>query len=830
MFLAPWFAVAGLVAAAGPVVIHLLNRRRFKVVEWAAMDFLREALFRSRRVLQIRDLLLLALRTACILLFGAALAQPFLSATADAGASQPVHAILLIDNSLSMSYQRLGGTVLDEAKRQAQSMIENLPRGSRISVLPTCGQPSGTTLDAHYTKQDALEALGAISWVDRQAKPRETLDLALAAAGRTASPAQKQVVLFTDQQVDEWSAEQLADQLDQVPGGIKLIDLRSDPADVENSYVADFGVRDAVVDLHTPATFVAVVAHQGPRERRDVPVSLVVEGQVVQTVSVDLLPGQRREIEFEPYPFDVAAEPGRPYFATAEVVLPPDRLPGDDRRVLVVPVVAALPVVFVDQFGRDEDPRRGRYGETYHLRRLLAPIGSQAARDKQLVRAEHRTIDELDQSLLEDARLVVVAGVPFPGAPAAQLLRQYVEQGGSLVIAAGGLFDPAAWTQDAWLQGKGILPVPLDGVLVGRLPEESPNRVEYFQLDFNSLKDHEYFALEAVAAEQLRDLYGAVYFFKAAAAQFNDQIKQQAVDAVLEELRGREAALSEIERELSQLARSDAAGSLSAAERRRQQELEQQRARIIPNWLRWAEGMVDETSSLPIEQRAELSRPVVVARFTNGLPFMVERRIGRGKVLLIASGVFSGGDSAWNTLSISNAVLVYDRILRGMMQQTLPPRNLSTERALLLPVPAAGRNARFSISGPNTQDVPLNAEALGAGQYGLRIGECVWRGIYRVTAHRPADAPSGDGPLWEVVLAANGPSEESALLRDSAVALPEKADRTAGLATEKALALGLQRAQIGGANLWKWAIIAVLVCLLAELLVLAWPALRGRDA
>ena len=65
------FAVAGLVAAAGPVIIHLLNRRRFRVVNWAAMDFLLEALQRNRRILQLRDLLLLAC-TACVLLFGLA--------------------------------------------------------------------------------------------------------------------------------------------------------------------------------------------------------------------------------------------------------------------------------------------------------------------------------------------------------------------------------------------------------------------------------------------------------------------------------------------------------------------------------------------------------------------------------------------------------------------------------------------------------------------------------------------------------------------------------------------------------------------------------------
>ena len=34
------FAVAGAACAAGPIVIHLLNRRRYDVVHWGAMQFL----------------------------------------------------------------------------------------------------------------------------------------------------------------------------------------------------------------------------------------------------------------------------------------------------------------------------------------------------------------------------------------------------------------------------------------------------------------------------------------------------------------------------------------------------------------------------------------------------------------------------------------------------------------------------------------------------------------------------------------------------------------------------------------------------------------------
>ena len=75
-----WFAIAGALAAAGPVVIHLLNRRRFRVVHWAAMDFLKEAVRRNRRILEWRDLVLLLLRTLAVVLFGLALARPLVPA------------------------------------------------------------------------------------------------------------------------------------------------------------------------------------------------------------------------------------------------------------------------------------------------------------------------------------------------------------------------------------------------------------------------------------------------------------------------------------------------------------------------------------------------------------------------------------------------------------------------------------------------------------------------------------------------------------------------------------------------------------------------------
>ena len=184
--LSAWpFALAGLACAAGPIIIHLLNRRRPKQVRWAAMDFLREALQRHRRMIQIRDLLLLLLRVAAVVLFGLALARPYFTASNQSyDGTQPLHAVLLVDNSLSMGYQTVSGTMLDEARNRARDFIDRLPRGSQITIVPLCGSARAMTLDPFFAKEDAVEALGRIEVVDRGVSMRAALNLARKEIGR----------------------------------------------------------------------------------------------------------------------------------------------------------------------------------------------------------------------------------------------------------------------------------------------------------------------------------------------------------------------------------------------------------------------------------------------------------------------------------------------------------------------------------------------------------------------------------------------------------------------------------------------------------------------
>ena len=74
---------------------------------------------------------------------------------------------MLLDNSLSMGYQQVGGTLLDEAKRKAKTYLDRLPEGSRISVVALCGGPRGNNAEVYSSKDDAREAIDAVAVVDR---------------------------------------------------------------------------------------------------------------------------------------------------------------------------------------------------------------------------------------------------------------------------------------------------------------------------------------------------------------------------------------------------------------------------------------------------------------------------------------------------------------------------------------------------------------------------------------------------------------------------------------------------------------------------------------
>jgi len=140
-FLNPWL-LAGLVGIGLPLAAHLISRRRFDVVDWGAMQFLNPSR-KTRRRMQLEELLLLLLRMGVIGLLALAASRPWipggwLHGYRSAGSRTVV---LVIDGSNSMSRSDGVSSVHQQAVRRATEFLQTLQGGDTVAVVDARDQP-----------------------------------------------------------------------------------------------------------------------------------------------------------------------------------------------------------------------------------------------------------------------------------------------------------------------------------------------------------------------------------------------------------------------------------------------------------------------------------------------------------------------------------------------------------------------------------------------------------------------------------------------------------------------------------------------------------------
>jgi len=160
---------------AGPILIHLLIRPRFKRIPYTMIDFLEVSQRQSRATRRLREWLVLLLRCAIVALLACMFALPFLRLQGDP-VDRPERHFLVVDNSLSMTYQDQGRSLLDGAIEKAIQYVKDRPSGRVVFDLYSfCGDCYGSQLEPAA----ALDALTRITATAHKADMMEVF----AAAG-----------------------------------------------------------------------------------------------------------------------------------------------------------------------------------------------------------------------------------------------------------------------------------------------------------------------------------------------------------------------------------------------------------------------------------------------------------------------------------------------------------------------------------------------------------------------------------------------------------------------------------------------------------------------
>ena len=196
-FLSPtllWF----LAAASVPVLIHLINRRRHKTIQWAAMQFLLKAARQSRGKKKLRNILILACRALGLAALVVAAARPIVSGLIGWGGGGIDTVVLLLDRSASMEIQPAAG--LDSRRQivinKVRAAMANLG-GARLVLIDSASNSHQdvpapemiTELSAAFATDTAADFPGLLT---------------RAAEFLTETPGRAEVWLASDLQASNW--------------------------------------------------------------------------------------------------------------------------------------------------------------------------------------------------------------------------------------------------------------------------------------------------------------------------------------------------------------------------------------------------------------------------------------------------------------------------------------------------------------------------------------------------------------------------------------------------------------------------------------------------
>ncbi|VAX41069.1 hypothetical protein MNBD_PLANCTO02-2551 [hydrothermal vent metagenome] len=473
-FLNP-FLLWGVVLASIPIIVHLLHRRRYQEVEWAAMQFLVQAAQKNSRRIRLEQLLLLIVRILILMLLAFALAQPFFELFQNKlPANQPTLRVIVIDTSYSMGQRRGELPLLDKAKSIANQIIETTRPGDALQLVRISEKPPRAIVQQPaYKIEELLKEIEQLLLTEERGDISATLQtitemvLKNKAAQKQKKLPRTEIYFISDFQRESWlpasSAQQqrIRHQMQKLAESTHLVLIDLGNASNANLAVSSLTVQEQLLSTRHPVQLQATVRNDGKLKVTGTQVELYIDGRLWKTETINLEPGAILPVDFQV----TLDKPGEHF---AEVRLPDDLLLIDNHRYISLPVRDELRVLLVN--GRPAgEPRETA---TYFLHKALSPSTFEetwSGFTRPFVISEGE-LPSTDFSLYDAVVLCDVAQLTLRET---EMLEAYTKSGGSIIFSLGENVKADQYNQFLYRNGKGLLPAQL-GNNVGEI--DSPQK------------------------------------------------------------------------------------------------------------------------------------------------------------------------------------------------------------------------------------------------------------------------------------------------------------------------------------------------------------------
>jgi len=428
-FLQPW-ALLALPLVSLPLIIHLINQRRFQTVNWGAMMFLLSARALSRGYSRLRHWLIMLLRmlavAAVIMAVGRPLSRGWLAL---AGGGRPDTAVVILDRSPSMQARdrEAADTKLDTGRRQLAEALATLG-ASRTLVFTDPGR--------HPLELDDPVALADLPAAGPVAAPADIPRLLQAAYDhiRESAAGTTEVWICSDQMANDWAIDtgawtSLREAFAALPQPVRFQLLAFPQAAAENLSVRVTAARLERRGTQRELLLSVAVARAEEGEPATVPVTIEIGGA---TSTVDLeVKGREGVLAEHGIPLGGAAEP----WGFGRVSIPADANVADNE----------FSFVFAEP-----PPRRTLVvAENPAAAQPLALVAGIAPNKAVEATADVVPVEGLAAAAWEEAAALLWQA-PLPTGDDAKLVQSFLERGGQVVFFPPGEPDDREFAGCSW--------------------------------------------------------------------------------------------------------------------------------------------------------------------------------------------------------------------------------------------------------------------------------------------------------------------------------------------------------------------------------------------
>jgi len=454
-----------LAAIALPLLIHLLTRRKLRVVTVSTIAFLKRLEKEKIRRLKLRQLLLLLLRMLIVALLVLAFTRPTVRREQSALAQRAAaSAVFIIDNSLSMASASEGASLLAQARNQAQRLAALFAPGDEIFLISAAKPARLISPAAFLTPESFSAAVAAIP----QSSGETDLVGALALAREKVANSRnvnREIYVLSDGRaelpVNSSSNEKASVE---TIHGLRGYVIRYDKTLTNNLLLQGATLSNQIFERGKTFEAVATIANNGRNDISNRLVHLFLNGKRVAQQTVDVPAGTERRVTFRAVP-DTAG------FMFGRLELEDDDLMLDNTRGFVFFIPPQRRVLAVG--GHPED--------LTYIRLAFDPAANQTANTWHEIAA-----DNLAAERFENYDGIVLANVPRLSESVAQRLINYLNNGGGMMIFPGSDVDLRNYNELLLTRlNAGVFGASMGQLAVNGAPPAGDNFIRLGRIDFS---------------------------------------------------------------------------------------------------------------------------------------------------------------------------------------------------------------------------------------------------------------------------------------------------------------------------------------------------------